>query len=1119
MSYASAVGRMAVGVALATLTVAGPVKAQEYFGQNQVQYRHFDWRVLETEHFLVHYYPDERTATMDAARMAERSYARLSRVLDHQFREKKPIVLFASRADFGQNNVTGDLGEGTGGVTDILRQRNMFFMPGDYRGTEHVLTHEMVHQFQYDVFARGKAGANIQAFAQVDPPLWFMEGMAEYLSIGPHHPLTDTWVRDAALNGKLPSIEQMTQRPDVYFPYRYGEALWEYVGERWGDESIGQIMNAVPSVGVERAIKRELGLSLEDLSDEWKEAMQQKFLPPVAQYERPRKFAQALLSERRTGGQIFLAPALSPDGKYVVFLSNGSLLRGQVFIDLWLGDARTGKRIKRLVKSTTNTDAEELGILFSQSAFSPDGKTLAYTGLRKGKEVLYLLDVKKRNVIHRFDLPVETVSGPSFSPDGRRIVFSGGKGGLTDLYVVDLDGNNFRQLTNDRYGDFQPQWSPDGNTIAFATDRGPETDFNVLRFSKWRIALYDLPSGRVDVPAGQGGLNVNPQWAPDGRSIAYVSDRTGVQNVFLYDLDRKDHFQLTNVIGGVLAITETSPVISWAKQADRLAFNYYENGDYTVWAVDNPRLLRKGPYREPPPQPANVVAAGATPAPRAAPNAPAPNAPAPNAPAPNAPRDSAAGAAAGTTVVAAAPAAADSQRQRSLYRTPAAEVRESAEVPATSAGDTTVVSVARLLDSASLALPDTTRFKDSRYHPGYQPEYVARPSIGYVGSNNYGRGVYGGTTIVLSDLLGNQRLAFSGQVNGRPSEAQVFVSYANLSHRLQYTTGVYQTPYYFIGGGGLIANDPRVKDEPVYNLVDQIQFYRYLIRQAFAVGMYPLNRFTRFELGADFSNIDRTAFIYERPADQSGFSPFAYDLTDKINAASLNFVAPYVAYVSDNTLFGYTGPLMGRRYRAQVQQSLGSFRWLDYSLDYRRYDPIIFNFLTVATRLTGGVSVGRDELAIPKYIGNPSSQYWLRGYDRQNYFNSIGCNGGFGTSECGSQLLLGSRAVVASAELRFPLIRRLDVGLLPISLPPLEGLFFYDAGTAWSGGQDVHFRRPPTDAYDFTKTRYLLTSYGAGIRLNLFNFAILRWDYAIPQDRYGGGKKKGFWQWSLGPSF
>ena len=1130
MSLARTRGRRAGAlVALATVaTTLAPARsavAQDYFGQNQVQYDHFKWRVLESEHFTVHYYQDERTLALDAARMAERSYARLSRLLDHQFREKKPIVLFASRADFGQNNVTGDLGEGTGGVTDILRQRNLFYSPGDYRATEHVLAHEMVHQFQYDIFARGKAGNNIQVFAQVDPPLWFMEGMAEYLSVGPDHRLTDTWVRDAALNGNLPTIEQMTLRPDRYFPYRYGESLWQYVGQRWGDQVIGQIMNAIPSVGIERAMKRELGLSLEELSDEWREAMQAKYLPPVAQLERPRKFSQALLSERRTGGQIFLAPTLSPDGRHVVFLSNGSFLRGQVFIDLWLGDARTGKRIKRLVKSTTNTEAEELQILYSQSAFSPDGRLLAYTGLRKGKEVLYLLDVRKRDVIRRFDLNLETISGPSFSPDGERLAFSGGRGGITDLYVVDVDGKNLRQLTNDRHADMQPQWSPDGRTIAFASDRGPDTDFDLLRFGHWKISLYDLQTSQVEVPAGQGGLNLNPQWAPDGRSVAYVSDRTGTQNVFLYDLDRRDHFQLTNVVGGVLAITETSPVISWARTADRLAFTYYENGDYTVWAVDNPRLLRRDPYREPQKvQPTVPVIAAGPGAPvlsdsaRRAALGPA-NVGLPGA----ASAAPAAGGVPGTTVAVATPDTVQ-RRRRSFYRGTSDDVRASSDLPAGAVADTSVISVAQLLDSAELALPDPTKFRDYAYRGGYQPEYVARPSIGYVGSNNLGRGVYGGTTIVLSDLLGNQRLAFSGQVNGRPSEAQLFASYTNLSRRLQYTTGIYQVPYYFYGGEttvpfvepGTLCEDEGSCGE------QQITFLRYMIRQAFAVGMYPLNRFTRFEVGAEYSNIDRTIFSYGRIFDQFGFLS-NYEPRETDHAASLNYAAPYAAYVSDNTLFGYTGPIMGRRFRVQIQQTLGSFHWTDYLLDYRRYDPILFNFLTIATRLSSSVAVGRDETALPKYIGNPASQFWLRGYDRQNYFNTLGCNGGFGAAGCGSELLLGSRVAVASAEVRFPLIRRLDVGLLPISLPPLEGLVFFDAGTAWRGGQNLHFNRPPRGSeagpgFDQTTDRYLLTSYGAGIRLNLFGFAIVRWDYAVPLDA-PNGVRKGFWQWSLGPNF
>src|SRR5215211_4597265 len=331
--------RLRFVVALALLAALGAsARAQNYFGQNQVQYDRFKWSELETEHFIIYYYPEEAAATNDAARMAERAYARLSRLLDHQFREKKPIVLFSSRTDFGQNNVTGDLGEGTGGVTEAARHRMLLNFTGDSKSFEHVLAHEMVHAFQYDIFARGKAGNGLQTLLQFLPPLWFAEGMAEYLSQGPHSAVTSGWMRDAALNGKLPTIEQLGDDPDKYFPYRYGHSVWSYIGQRWGDEVIGQIMNSVPTVGVERAFRRELGVSLDELGDGWREDVQTRLLPAVGSMDRPRHFAQPLLTEKITGGEIFLAPALSSDGKSIAFLSNGSTARGQVFIDLWLAD-------------------------------------------------------------------------------------------------------------------------------------------------------------------------------------------------------------------------------------------------------------------------------------------------------------------------------------------------------------------------------------------------------------------------------------------------------------------------------------------------------------------------------------------------------------------------------------------------------------------------------------------------------------------------------------------------------------------------------------------------------------------------------------------------------------
>jgi Tol biopolymer transport system component len=181
---------------------------------------------------------------------------------------------------------------------------------------------------------------------------------------------------------------------------------------------------------------------------------------------------------------------------------------------------------------------------------------------------------------------------------------------MTDLYVVEVQTGNVNRLTNDPFGDLQPQWSPDGKRIAFATDRGPTANLDLLRVPHWQIAMVSLDGGAVTVLPGQEGLNLNPQWSPDGKAVAYISDRTGSANLFLYDLEQKEHFQLTDVVGGITGLTEYSPAISWAHEADRLAFTYFENGTYTMWSVANPRALRKSPYREPTP----TVVASAAPA-------------------------------------------------------------------------------------------------------------------------------------------------------------------------------------------------------------------------------------------------------------------------------------------------------------------------------------------------------------------------------------------------------------------------------------------------------------------------------------------------------------------------
>ena len=434
---------------LGALVLHPGVARAQYFGQNKVQYRAFDFQIIQTEHFDAYYYGTERAAALDAARMAERAYARLSRILQHQWLQRKPLLLYASQSDFQQTNaVEGDLGEGTGGVTEFLKHRMVLPFTGSYADFEHVLQHEMVHAFQYDVFSRGHPGAGLEAISRINPPLWFMEGMAEYLSIGPVDPHTAMWLRDAAVEGKLPTIEQLTNDPRI-FPYRFGHSIWAYVGQRWGDETIGAILQGAMAGGIDAAFRRVLGESLEQLSDDWRDAVQTMYLPQIADHQRARHFARALLTEKIAKGSLHVAPQVSPDGRNVAYLSE----RDFFFVDLYLADAETGRVKRRLVRSSIDPNFETLRFINSAGSWSPDGEEFAFAAKKGDQDNLVLLDVAHDRVVAQLRLGLDAITNPSWSPDGQRLVFTGYDGGWSDLYVVDTDGQNLRRLTADRLQD------------------------------------------------------------------------------------------------------------------------------------------------------------------------------------------------------------------------------------------------------------------------------------------------------------------------------------------------------------------------------------------------------------------------------------------------------------------------------------------------------------------------------------------------------------------------------------------------------------------------------------------------------------------------------------------
>src|SRR5438132_1378730 len=328
---ARAVCVLTLAACLLASPFSGDARAQ-YFGRNKVEYRGFNFQTLRTDHFDIYYYPREEAAARQAARMAERWYARLSHVLGHTFSSRQPIILYGSHPEFSQTNVISEfLDESVGGVTESIRRRIVLpFAPG-LAETDHVIGHELVHAFQMDILRKQKRPMLM--------PLWFAEGMAEYLSVGADDPLTAAWIRDAAERDALPSLKELGRAGAS--PYRFGQALWAYLAGRFGDDFIRRVLECDEKGGAVARIARVAGVDAAALSDQWHAAVRKDVAPavsvaPVIDDRDPVERGTPLMAGSRS--RLNLAPALSPDGRRIAILSVNDL----VSVDLIVADTANG---------------------------------------------------------------------------------------------------------------------------------------------------------------------------------------------------------------------------------------------------------------------------------------------------------------------------------------------------------------------------------------------------------------------------------------------------------------------------------------------------------------------------------------------------------------------------------------------------------------------------------------------------------------------------------------------------------------------------------------------------------------------------------------------------------
>lgn len=275
-----------------------------------------------------------------------------------------------------------------------------------------------------------------------------------------------------------------------------------------------------------------------------------------------------------------VAPAISPDGKYLAFLSEKDLFG----IDLFLADAKTGKIIRKLSSQVANSHIDDFNFLESAGTWSPDGKQFAFSIFSKGKNQLMIVNIDNGSVALRAEMgDVLQFGNLSWSPNGDDIAFSGMIQGQSDIFSYNLKSKKVTQITNDTYSDYAPAYSQDGKKIAFSTDRASMIKNNHTAVHALNLSIYDVDSKTLsDVPVFPGANNLNAQFSGDSKRLFFLSNRDGFRNLYEYNLADNSVKQLTDYFTGISGITEFSPAISVSRNDD-IIYSYYRSQRYTLY--------------------------------------------------------------------------------------------------------------------------------------------------------------------------------------------------------------------------------------------------------------------------------------------------------------------------------------------------------------------------------------------------------------------------------------------------------------------------------------------------------------------------------------------------------
>ncbi len=1044
------------------------VSAQEYFGRNKVTYDDYDWHYIETEHFTIYFDRESLPVAEFAAKEAERSLVLIEKDLKYTMKGRYPFVVYNSHNGFSVTNISPqEIPDGVGGFTEFAQGRIVIPYTGSYADFRHVIHHELAHEVTIELWTGGGLLGGMMAQTTSLPPLWVVEGVAEYLSQGGWDIGADNFMRDATITGYAPPIEFI----GGLFNYKGGQSIFYMIEQTYGKEKVAEFISNFRSArSMDKALKSSIGIGAEELNDKWQLWLKRQFWNDINLYQDPEEVGKNLTKpeEELVSFGYNLAPSFSPQGDKIAYQT----LSNQGTFNLHLISAIDGKDLGRLVEGERSSDFESMFLLRPGVTWSPDGKQIAFAAKSKNKNTLYTLDVRKKKIKRRFKFDLDGLFEPTWSPDGNRIAVVGLKNGWSDIYVVDLEDESLHRITNDPYDEKQLDWSPDGEWIAISSDR-PSTG---LVFD----GKKDFPFGQYDIfvirPDGSEMRRVvsheaneaHPSWGPDSQQLAFVSDRTGVGNMYIAHLDSGTVHPVTNLLAGGQGVNWH--YMDWSADGKKIAFTSLHKARYDIFVMKNPLSKQKQmedlPLTRFAKRLQGIEDKSFVELQRERLKLKKEEA--------EESEDESEGETIALNEEPADSAVIDRKIEKwvSDQMTLAAEeaepeVLEEVDTPSEAAAD----SSGEDGESQEATLKEWDKeFKINKYRMKLKPEFF--------GANAGFDTFYGVSSLVqlsLSDVLGDHRMTLLTSVNFSLKDSDFFLSYVNLKRQTNYAVQLFHTRLFFFSGGTLLAD----------------RYY------GGALGIErPFNRFTRFELGSRFINISRDRLnSFNNPFVRGGFTGGTVRGQSGVQVDTRRAVIAEAALVDDNAMYSLFGPVNGRRVRLSFE---GGFAGMEYStvqLDYRKYIRVL-NDYTFAFRVSGGTSYGPNRQVF--FVGgvnnpvNPTFSTIAQVDDNRIFFSR------FIWPLRGVELfeLAGDSFVLANVAFRFPLVRQMVMGWpLPLFFQDVQGELFLDVGSAFDRGD---FDPWESRAGGF-ELRDLKAGYGLGVRVNMGIF-LFRYDLAWPTD-------------------